>query len=610
MCGIIGVVLRDDSSGLYIARGLRRLEYRGYDSVGVAIVTRSGEVLVSKQRGDVDSFLSIHKIEEIRGSTGIGHTRWATHGEPSDVNAHPHSDCKREVFIVHNGVLRNYAELREELASRGHVLESETDTELIAHVIEEELENSETFLEALARALTRIDGTYALAMIYSREPDRVYFAKKGSPLVLGLSKRGNLVASDIPALLEFTREIVVLEDGELGWITRDGYKVFRLENSSGRVALRPVSKSVMLVEWSLEEAERGGYPHFMLKEIYEQPHALRSTFEGLVDDPKTLVVSEMIATAKKTLIVGAGSSFNAGLVLAYYLAKLARVPAFTVISSEYRMLEELVDEDTVVVAISQSGETYDTLVAVREYKRLGAKIVGVTNVAGSALYRESDLVVLMRAGPEIGVAATKTYLSQVLVGEIVAVKTSRILGRLRQSEERDYLGLLSLAPSITEKSVRVSWEKADPALLAEARSAYILGRGLGGLLAREAALKIKEISYIHAEAYPAGESKHGPIALVDPGFPVFFIASSDAEELGGNVAEMAARGARVVVVKPENLGLSLARSLVVNMPEALSILLEPYSLTPFFQMLAYKTAVSRGYNPDKPRNLAKTVTVE
>ncbi|MEM5874168.1 MAG: glutamine--fructose-6-phosphate transaminase (isomerizing) [Acidilobaceae archaeon] len=614
LCGIIGVALTNNKAGTYIAKGLKRLEYRGYDSVGSVIITSDGRVLIKKQKGDVDAFLSRFKIEDIDGSVGIGHTRWATHGEPSDINAHPHTDCKKTIFIVHNGVVRNYSSLREELMNKKHELISVTDTELIAHVIEEELERSKTFLEALAKAVKRVSGAYALAIIYSKEPDRVYFVKKGNPLVIGISNIGMFIASDIPALLEFARNVVVIEDNEIGWITNNDYKVFRLEEGFEEIVLIPVSKTPIVVEWTLEEAEKGGHPHFMIKEIEEQPHVLASTYNGLVEDPKTLIVSEMIASAEKVLIVGAGSSFNAGLVIAYYLTELAKVLPHLAVSSEFKVYKNVVDKNTLVIAISQSGETYDTLVAIREFKKLGARIIGISNVIGSALYRDSDICVLMRAGPEIGVAATKTYLSQVLVGEIIAIKAARAAGRLGISEEKEQLNSLSLAPSITKRSIEISHKSADPSLLSsEHKSSYILGKGLGGLLAREAALKIKEISYIHAEAYPAGESKHGPIALVERSFPVFFIATSDAEEIGGNIAEMAARKAKTVVVKPKNLNLQLSRDLselVIEMPAALNILLEPYSLIPFFQILAYRTAVVRGYNPDKPRYLAKTVTVE
>ncbi|MCX8165067.1 MAG: glutamine--fructose-6-phosphate transaminase (isomerizing) [Acidilobaceae archaeon] len=612
MCGIIGVSASTKNVSPIISLGLRRLEYRGYDSVGAALIS-DGKIMVWKAKGDVQSFLRRFKLEEKEGKTGIGHTRWATHGAPSDVNAHPHLDCSGKIAVVHNGVIRNFAMIKKVLEARGHRIVSETDTELIAHLIEDELPFSSSFFEAFYRAVSRLDGSFAIVALYGEEPNRVYFARMKSPLVLGLGEGLNIVASDIPAIIDHTRRVATLEDGELGWLDDKEVRVFSLtEQGVVEVSREEIRNRIITVDWSFEEANRLGYPHFMLKEIVEQPLAVKNTYDGNVDEPMLSFAASLLLDAKRIIVVGAGTSYHAALALSYYLARTSRLPSLPVISSEHKSAERFVEEGDVVVAISQSGETYDTLEAVRAFKRQGAKAIGITNVVGSALSRETDVVIYMRSGPEIGVAATKTYTSQLMVASLLSLRAAQARGLLLEGEVQELLRRLSLSPEILKAAVSASMKIVGKAPLAGVRSMYVLGRGLGHIISKEAALKIKEIAYVHAESYPAGESKHGPIALVEPGFPVFFVATSDSPEIEGNIMEMAARGARVVVVRPEDLDVHAPEGTeLIDMPPAGNdVMLEPYSMMPYFQVLAYVEAVARGYDPDKPRNLAKTVTVE
>lgn len=614
MCGIIGISLKDGNVVPLLIRGLERLEYRGYDSVGIA-VTGPGGVTVRKGAGTLEKVKRRLAFHELRGTCGVGHTRWATHGPPNDVNAHPHTDCTGSIALVHNGVIRNYASLRVEVEARGHRVKSDTDTEIIAHLIEEALRSTGDMVEAIASALKRLKGSYALAIVHSSEPGRIYFARMRSPLILGLGEEGNAVASDIPALLEVSRRIIVVDDGEFGWIEPGRVKLYKL-TADGFIEVpeAELARRVKVVEWTPEAASKAGYPHFMIKEIYEQPQALRDTLNGVLEDPAVRVAAEAVAGARRVYVTGAGTSYHAGLVFTFMLARLAGVAAIPLIASEAKQYRDAVGEGDVVVAISQSGETFDTLELVREYRELGAKIVGVTNVVGSALDRESDYTVYTRAGPEIGVAATKTYLSQVLALTLLAVEAGLSTGRLGEGDARRAKSILESAPDLAAASIKISDAiSRDLSGKMDRQSVYILGRGLGALLAKEAALKVKEIAYLHAEAYPAGESKHGPIALVEEGFPVFIIATSDSPEVAGNAIEMAARGAVVRVFKPSDFELEVPREEAVVYelpPSGGELILEPFILIPPFQLLAYHTAVRKGYDPDKPRNLAKTVTVE
>nr|WP_241759716.1 glutamine--fructose-6-phosphate transaminase (isomerizing) [Aeropyrum pernix] len=617
LCGIIGLAFAEGNSVAgALVRGLKRLEYRGYDSMGVAVIEPPGRLVVRKAAGKIGEVVRRTGVLSLRGRVGIGHTRWATHGPPNDVNAHPHTDCGGRVAVVHNGVIRNYASLRRELEARGHRLVSETDTELVAHLIEEYLGRGYSFLEALSLLGRVLRGSYALALLHLGEPDKVYFLRYKSPLVVGLGEGVNAVASDITAVLDVARDVIVLEDGEFGWISPEGVAIYRPRGDGGFEPLPPgaLEERVKRVEWTPESASKAGYPHFMLKEIYEQPRALAETFEGIIEDPALLRAAGLVAGAGRLLIVGAGTSFHAGLVGHYYLSRLAGILGHPVVASEHKVYTPGVDGETVVVAVSQSGETYDTLEAVREWRGRGARVIGVTNVVGSALDREADVTLYLRAGPEIGVAATKTFLAQTILLQTLSIAAAGEAGRLTSGETRELTGVLEGAPDAARRAILASEGAAREAasLLKGAGSMYIIGRGLGGRLAMEAALKVKEVSYIHAEAYPAGESKHGPIALVEPGFKVYVVATSDSPEVMGNAIEMKARGASVTVVAPSDLQLDTPEGIeVLKMPPTGGeTLLDPYSLTPYFQLLAYHLAVARGYDPDKPRNLAKTVTVE
>jgi len=618
LCGIIGLTKKSEDCIKDVLKGLAMLEYRGYDSVGIAAITNDGRLIVRKGAGDLISVRRRLGLDELKGSTAIGHTRWATHGAPTDNNAHPHTDCKNEIAVVHNGVIRNYASLRSYLEKK-HELRSETDTELIAHLIEDELKDKRGFIEALAETLKRLEGSYALAIIYRKEPNRVYFAKMKSPLILGIFDNGSAVASDIPALLGITRKLIMLEDGEFGYIEPGKIFIYKFdsEGSFYKISKENTISRIKIVEWSPELASRGGYPHFMIKEIYEQPQALSDTYNGLVEDPSLKEASKILSSSERILVIGAGTSYHAGLIFAYFMSRLIGKIVIPIISSEFKLLEPAINKRDLVLAISQSGETFDTLEAVRSFKRRGAKIIALTNVVGSALDREADLTLYIRAGPEIGVAATKTYTSQVLALELLAMETGRTLGVINNKEYKRINNLLDKASNYIQESIEVSdpIAKYMAKLMNDYRgSLYILGRGLGHYIAKEAALKIKEISYLHAEAYPAGESKHGPIALVEKEFPVFIIATSDSPEIVGNAIEMAARGANVWILKLSDLELEIPEDERIRAVDLIStggnIVLEPFIYIPFFQLLSYYIAVAKGYNPDKPRNLAKTVTVE
>ncbi len=613
MCGIVGVVADPTIIPNVVPMlidGLKRLEYRGYDSAGFAFIEcGTGRLVVLKDKGTIDGVVERFNVQGRCGVSGIAHTRWATHGAPSEVNAHPHRDCLGDIAVVHNGIIKNFAVLRDLLREKGHRFTSETDTEVVAHLVEEYVRQGMPVFEAFKKAIQVIEGAYAIALIHRSEPGRIYFARMVSPLIIGLGDGFNMVSSDIPSMLPYTRRIVVLHDGEYGYI--EANRVY-IESSKGPVDWR---SRITHVTWSIDAAEKGGYPHFMLKEIMEQPRVLYETYTGLVSGAEAEAAAKLLASAGKVYVTGAGTSFHAGLVFSYYMATIAGAPVIPFIASEYKVYESLADEDSVVVAISQSGETIDTLQAVRAFKKRGAKVVAVSNVIASSIPRESDHTVYTRAGPEIGVAATKTFLTQVLALTLITLEHAAATGRLLASEKKSYIRQLSKAGDAAARGINLSVRSIErlSEYLRTRKNMYILGRGLGAFLAYEAALKVKEVSYIHAEAYPAGESKHGPIALVERGFPVLFIGANTAgdyvEKLQGNVMEMKARGAFTVLV-----GLSPYKQIEgvdynIDVGEDDEIL-APYAIIPPFQLLAYKLAVSLGYDPDKPRNLAKTVTVE
>jgi len=611
MCGIIGITALEgilgEPIGKIVRRCLERLEYRGYDSVGIAVIN-GGLITVRKGKGKVQDVSSRLGFDRLLGSTALGHTRWATHGKPSDENAHPHIDCTGNIVVIHNGIVSNFLELREELRSRGHVFRSETDTEVIPHLMEEYLREGMDPMEAFRRILSRIRGAYALVLATSREPHRLYFARNTSPLVIGIGNGVNFVASDIPAFLEYTNTIIVLRDGEYGYVEPG-----RVYIEKDGVPVDPEGR-VRSISWTPEMASKEGYPHFMLKEIHEQPIALSATLASL-GDSALRVAAEMMIRARRVFIVGAGTSYHAGLVGEYLLSVMGGVDARAFIASEYRRYTRLIGDDDLVLAISQSGETVDTLVAVRAFRNRGARVVALSNVVDSAIPRESHISIYTRVGPEIGVAATKTFTAQLMILTALAAKVGLFNGVLSTNDVDGTMDMLSKVPNmlrnlLTEIEGKVKLISRN---LSEKNNAYYLGRGIGVPLSMEGALKLKEVAYIHAEAYPAGESKHGPIALVNEDFPVIFSILNDenVEPLLGNVMEMKARGAYTVGLVPRDRVSMFRDSLdfILEMP-SIDYRVAPIIYAVPMQLIAYYTAISRGYDPDKPRNLAKTVTVE
>ncbi len=602
MCGIFGIIFAERPRrplGEILRRGLERLEYRGYDSAGVAVVDRG--LVVKKDAGKVAEVAQRYGFDSLQGVVGLAHTRWATHGKPDQVNAHPHVDCRGVIAVVHNGIIENYAELKEELMKRGHVFRSETDTEVIAHLVEEyKKQGLDTFL-AFKKALSRVRGAYAIALIDAENPRAIYFARNLSPLIIGVGEGFNIVASDIPTVLDHTKRVIAVRDGEYGYITA-GEVYIEADGVPQDVAAR-----IEEIPWSAEMATKGGYPHFMLKEIYEQPESLASTAAGL-EPAQIETVANALLAARNVYIVGAGTSYHAGLTLAFILPRL-RITPIPVISSEYAIYEDLYDKDDLAIAISQSGETIDTIKAVKAMRERGVKVVAVTNVVGSTLSRESDVVLYTRAGPEIGVAATKTFTTQVLTLAAVYLTALRALGHDVAEHQRELKAVPDLARKTIEKTAGTAKELAKR--LRQRLSAYYLGRGAALPVAMEGALKLKEVAYLHAEAYPAGESKHGPIALVEEGFPVIFVFSdpNTGEKTLSNVAEMKARGALTIGTVPARSDYAKKLDVAIEVPQTSELFAPILHVIPL-QMLAYFTAVERGYDPDKPRNLAKTVTVE
>ena len=606
MCGIIGMVSLNSPAAPIVKKGLKRLEYRGYDSVGIASLYQ-GKIYVKKGKGKLNEVDERLKLDTLPGTTAVGHTRWATHGAPSDENAHPHLDCKGKVAVVHNGIIENYLELREELEYRGHVFRSETDTEVLVHLIEEELDKGLKPFEAFKSAIKRAKGSYAIAVLIAGEDNKIFFARKMSPLVIGLGKGANYLASDIPAFLEYTRNVVIVHDYEVGFITPSGVYIEKLDGTPVDVSERRI-----VVEWTPEMAMKSGYPHFMLKEIHEQPLALKQTFEGI--GPEVDMASEAIYSARRLFLVAAGTSYHATLVFDYLMNKIAGIPTIPFIASEYAKYINSVGEGDVLVAVSQSGETADTLKAIREFKKRGVKAIAVTNVVGSAITRECEFSVYTRAGPEIGVAATKTFTTQLLILSALSVKVAEKSGRVGSSEAMKMFEELRESSRIANEVINryEGWAKKLGKIIAGKDNAYYLGRGVSVAVAMEGALKMKEIAYVHAEAYPAGESKHGPIALIEEGFPVVFVSIEEdlARLLLGNVEEMKARNAFTIGVVSAG-----AEYLTKKLDEYALIPPTPLHVAPILhviplQMMAYYAAVERGYDPDMPRNLAKTVTVE
>jgi glucosamine--fructose-6-phosphate aminotransferase (isomerizing) len=611
MCGIVGYVGPRQCVELIVG-GLRKLEYRGYDSAGVAVVGPSG-LAVKRSKGKLQNLVKLLQEQPVPGTTGIGHTRWATHGRPSDENAHPHS--YGGVAVVHNGIIENHLELKALLTGRGHKFSSETDTEIFAHLIAEALAAGAKDLQAAVRAsLAQVRGTYALAVIAQQRPGEIVAAKNASPLVVGFGQGESFLASDVPAILEHTREVVYLEEGELAVLTASGIALYGRDGE-------PVARKPRKIEWSAVAAEKDGHKHFMHKEIFEQPRAVADTIRGRASLEQGDVVldgvelPETYARAiERVVIVACGTSWHAGLSGRTMIEALARVPVEVELASEFRNRDPLVGEKTLLLAISQSGETADTLAAVKIAKAKGARAYSICNVVGSAIPRECDGgTLLTRAGPEIGVASTKAYTTQLAALFLLAVKLGRLRGALTQDKAREQLEALRHLPLWMEQMIR-----QEAALMpvakrcAAARDVLFLGRGSQFPVALEGALKLKEISYIHAEGYAAGEMKHGPIALIDEQMPVIVLATREPayEKTLGNMEEVRARGGHVyaVVSEGDTHGASLAE-VALPIPPAPPLLAPLLSIIPL-QLLAYHVADLKGTDVDQPRNLAKSVTVE
>ncbi len=607
MCGIVGYIGPRQASDVLLG-GLSRLEYRGYDSAGVAILEDS-DLTVVRRIGKLVNLRNAIEAAPVPGSTGIGHTRWATHGKPSEENAHPHVDCTGRIAVVHNGIIENYVELREELRATGHILRSETDTETVAHLVESYYRGD--LAEAAAKAIKRLEGAYALGIVHTDHPGTVIAARKDSPLIIGAGIGENLVASDIPAVLEHTREVVTLEDGQFAVVTADSIDVFDL-------AMNPVVPETMHVEWDLEAAEKGGYEDFMLKEIFEQPTALRETLrgrmvEGEIQLSELAMTPEQVAAIERVYITACGTSYHAGLVAKHLIEGWARIPVEVAVSSEFRYNDPIVDDQTLVVAITQSGETADTLAGVREARERGAKVVAITNVVGSRVTRESDGVIYTHAGPEIGVAATKTFTAQIAALTVLALKLAQVKGTLGTEQVDRLWNEMLTIPDVVETILeRLGDLRGCAEVFADANSSLFLGRGMGVPVAMEGALKLKEISYIHAEAYAAGEMKHGPIALITEEVPVVVVAlqGHTYEKVVSNIQEVRARGARVIALATSgDDAIDEHAECVLHIPQT-SESMSAIPATVPMQLLAYYIAKRRGCNVDQPRNLAKSVTVE
>ena len=610
MCGIVGYIGFNQASD-FLLDGMAKLEYRGYDSAGIAVIGAENAIKIQKKVGRLANLEAIVKADPNEGTVGIGHTRWATHGRPSDMNAHPHSSEDGKFAVVHNGIIENYMPLKEELIEKGYHFKSETDTEVVAHLLEDMYDGD--FVSTVRRMLARVDGAYALEIICADEPDKIICTKKENPLVIGLGKGENFVASDIPAIINYTRDTYILSDGELAIVTRDAVSVFDREGN-------PVDKEVFHVNWNAEAAEKGGYEHFMLKEIHDQPKAVRDTFgTHISEDGKTVHFEELnwtaddVAAFNKILIVACGTAYHAGLVTKQYIENLARIPVSVEIASEYRYSNPLTDDKTLCIVISQSGETSDTLAALKEAKRHGAKSLAITNVVGSSISREADNTVYTWAGPEISVASTKAYTTQLVAGLLFAVYLGQLNGKMDPALGKEILCGVKSLPTLIHEIFEVDEDmKAFAKHYGFKSDAFFLGRAIDYAVAMEGALKLKEISYIHAEAYAGGELKHGTLALIEEGVPVIALATQEDvyDKMISNIREVKAREAVVIGIGmkgDEELSKHVDHTIYV--PRANKFIAPILAVVPL-QLLAYYAAITRGADVDKPRNLAKSVTVE
>ena len=610
MCGIVGYIGFNQASD-FLLDGMAKLEYRGYDSAGIAVIGAENVIKIQKKVGRLANLEAIVKVDPNEGTVGIGHTRWATHGRPSDMNAHPHASEDGKFAVVHNGIIENYMPLKEELIEKGYHFKSETDTEVVAHLLADMYDGD--FVGTVRRMLARVDGAYALEIICADEPDKIICTKKENPLVIGLGKGENFVASDIPAIINYTRDTYILNDGELAIVTRDNVSVFDRDGNA-------IDKEVFHVSWNAEAAEKGGYEHFMLKEIHDQPKAVRDTFgTHISEDGKTVHFEELnwtaddVAAFNKILIVACGTAYHAGLVTKQYIENLARIPVNVEIASEYRYSNPLTDDKTLCIVISQSGETSDTLAALKEAKRHGAKSLAITNVVGSSISREADNTVYTWAGPEISVASTKAYTTQLVAGLLFAVYLGQLNGKMDPAVGEEIICGIKNLPTLIHEIFEVDEDmKAFAKHYGFKSDAFFLGRAIDYAVAMEGALKLKEISYIHAEAYAGGELKHGTLALIEEGVPVIALATQEDvyDKMISNIREVKAREAVVIGIGmkgDEELTKHVDHTIYV--PRANKFIAPILAVVPL-QLLAYYAAITRGADVDKPRNLAKSVTVE
>ncbi|MGQ9640782.1 MAG: glutamine--fructose-6-phosphate transaminase (isomerizing) [Candidatus Bathycorpusculaceae bacterium] len=609
MCGIFGCIIKDANAAPVIHAALKRLEYRGYDSVGEATL-HEGKLYIKKDQGKIDEVHEIHNLDDLPGKIGVGHTRWATHGAPLKVNAHPHIDCEGQIVVVHNGIIENFAELKLELENRGHTFVSKTDTEVLAHLIEENLKVNPSLrlADAVLETVKRIEGSYAIAVISTKEPDKVVCARNESPLVIGIGESSIYCASDIPAFLPLTNKAVVIDDGEIATLSLEGFEIKKIRDQT------IVKREPKIIEWTPEMAVKQGYPHFMLKEIHEQPACLRNTLR--LQEHYLDLMATFLDRAKEVFLVACGTSYHACLAASYMFSKLAFLATYPVIASEFTEQHgKSVNIDSTILAVSQSGETADTLASVNAARQRAATVLGLTNVIGSTLTRVSRVYISQQSGPEIGVAATKTFTSQLMVLAQLALRLAKKRGKISQ-DEMDFLAeKLEKLPDIVETILKTQEEKVRQIAkkYKDAKVFFFLGRGVSTATAYEGRLKLMEIAYVPAIAFPAGESKHGPISLVEPGFPVVFICPKDETHrtLIGNIMEMKARGASIIAIIEEgDEEIKRLADDYVEVPTGIPEVLSPIPFVVPLQLLAYHMAVEKGHNPDTPRNLAKSVTVK
>jgi glucosamine--fructose-6-phosphate aminotransferase (isomerizing) len=607
MCGIFGCILRKGKAAQTIHEGLKKLEYRGYDSVGIATI-EGNRLFMKKDSGKIDEVHEIHNLDALPGRLGIGHTRWATHGAAYQENAHPHTDCKNQVAVVHNGIIENFSELKTELQESGHKFKSKTDTEVIPHLIEEKLNKGMSLVEAVRETVKQLEGSYAIAVISVKEPDKIVCARKESPLVIGVAEDGLYVASDIPAFLSKTNKSLIVQDGEIIILGEGGCEIRKISD------WKRVSREPEVIAWAPEMAEKQGYPHFMLKEIHEQPLRLKNTLR--LQDQYLEVMTTFLDRAGEVFLVACGTSYHACLAASYMFSKVALLATHPIIASEFiEQHGKSVNIESTLLVVSQSGETADTLAAVESAKLRAATVLGLTNVVGSTLTRVARVYVSQQSGPEIGVAATKTFTSQLSVLSQLALRLAKKRGKISHVEIEDLEEKLEQIPDIVDKVIQSQEEKVKQLAkkYKDKKCFFFLGRGISSATAMEGKLKLVEIAYIPSLAYPAGESKHGPISLIEPGFPVVFVCPKDGTHrtIISNIMEMKARGASIIVVVEK--GDEEIKKLADDYLEIDTGLPEVLSPIPFvipLQLLAYYIAIERGCDPDKPRNLAKSVTVK